>query len=138
MKRLIEIPGHASVLHVADIANAGITSGEVATDLLGCVGRVIVGDDDLDILDGLREKRLDRDGSVRFAIEDGEPDADEGSGTATHDGDQEGIKPARSAISRAMANDDVAAGEGAFITWNWAPSVLIAKSSMKLPSRATA
>src|SRR5581483_6270045 len=60
-ERAVEVPHRAAVLLAAVVGNPLVAAGVGAADLLGAVGRRVVGDDELEVRIVLAQQRVDRD-----------------------------------------------------------------------------
>src|SRR2546427_10260396 len=78
-ERELVVAGGAENERVSMIADASITLGVRSTEDVGLVGRSVVADDELEILECLFQNRIEGFGEVALAVVHGEADADAGS-----------------------------------------------------------
>jgi len=71
----VVIGGQADVARLPEIADPRVQPLIAAADVPGVVGGRVVGDDQLKVLEGLAEQRLDRLGDIGRPVVDGKPDA---------------------------------------------------------------
>ncbi len=71
-----EVPSDAAIFGFAVIANARIAGSVGLADFLSAVGGRIVGNDELEVGERLREQRIDGGGQVLLAVVDRQADAD--------------------------------------------------------------
>src|SRR6478735_5340850 len=65
---MTDVPG------LAYVADSGVLIGVAPADVAGGVGRSVVGNDQLEVLVGLAEQRLDRLREIDLAVEGRQPD----------------------------------------------------------------
>src|SRR5258707_3923987 len=71
------------IVRVAEITDARLARGVIVADFRRTVGRCVVADDELEILERLREHGADGDFEIGLAVEDRQAQADGGNTSAS-------------------------------------------------------